>query len=389
MSGRYAEFFSQSSLMKKVYSMPTRVHFGEGALQKLPSLPIVASAQRIALCIGGSSLKASGHYDEVIKLLAGKDITFTEGVPSEPPLSFLVLLSEKWKQSKPDCIIAVGGGSVLDTAKAAAFWAMQDENVPSDLSKLPVSPVQPIPLVAVPTTSGTGSEVTPFSVFWDKDAGRNQSMHHTLLYPADALLDPLLTHSMPPAITAATGMDAFTQASEAYWNINANPVSDDYALMAIRRILPALPRAVAQGTDTEARTDMLLGSLQAGLAFSNTRTTACHSISYPMTLHFNVAHGQAVGITLPEVLLLNAEAQPERSARYCSALGATDMNDVAEKIRSMMRASGLATKLSELGIKTDADIELIVKGGFTPSRMGNTPYSFSPDSLRVMLQRIR
>lgn len=368
--------------------MPTRVHFGEGALQKLSSLPIVASARRIALCIGGSSLRASSHFDEVMQLLAGKEVALTEGVPSEPSLAYLCDLVEKWKASRADCIIAIGGGSVLDTAKAAAFWAMHDEDVPNDLSKLPTSPVSPIPLVAVPTTSGTGSEVTPFSVFWDKAAGRNQSMHHTLLYPADALLDPRLTHLMPPTLTAATGMDAFTQASEAYWNINANPVSDDYALMAIARILPALPRAVAHGQDAAARLDMSLGSLQAGLAFSNTRTTACHSISYPMTLHFHIAHGQAVGITLPEVLRLNAEVQPERSARYCSALGASDIKHAVEKIKGMMHASGLATKLSDLGIKADGDINLIVKNGFTPSRMGNTPYQFTADTLRDLLQRI-
>lgn len=374
--------------MKNVYSMPTRIHFGDGSLAGLPALPIVSAAQNIVLCIGGSSLKASGHLDQILALLAQKNVSLTPPVPSEPPMAFLLSLTAAWKKSQPDCIIAIGGGSVLDTAKAAAFWAMQEDDVPSDLSKLPAHPMKPIPLVAVPTTAGTGSEVTPFSVFWDKQAGRNQSMHHTLLYPTDALLDPLLTYSMPPVITAATGMDAFTQASEAYWNINANPVSDDYALMATARILPALPRAVQDGSDASARSDMMLGSLQAGLAFSNTRTTACHSISYPMTLHFDVMHGQAVGITLPDVLLLNAQVQPERASRYCAALGATDMQDATKKIRGMMRASGLATKLSELGIKTDADIDLIVAKGFTPSRMGNTPYAFTPETLKALLLRI-
>lgn len=375
--------------MTVAYSMPTRVHFGEGIIRRLPELPVVQTARSIALCIGGSSLKANGHLKEIETLLAGKEIDLMEGIPSEPPLSFLMMLSTRWKMSKPDCIIAIGGGSVLDTAKAAAFWCRQKEIVPALLTNIPAVPNSPVPLVAIPTTAGTGSEVTPFSVFWDKAAGKNQSMHHTLLYPADAVIDPLLTLSMPPVVTAATGMDAFTQASEAYWNKNANPVSDDYALMAIARILPALPRAVKDGSDKVARTDVLLGSLQAGLAFSNTRTTACHSISYPMTLHFNVLHGQAVGITLPEVLLLDAEVQPERVARYCEALGVRTMKEAADIIRTMMKDSKLATKLSELGIRTDADIDLIVEGGFTPSRMGNTPYGFTPDTLRDLLNRIR
>jgi alcohol dehydrogenase class IV len=182
-------------------------------------------------------------------------------------------------------------------------------------------------------------------------------------------------------------MDAFTQACEAYWNKNANPQSDIYALKAISIILSALPTAVKDGLNIKARNDMALGSVTGGLAFSNTRTTACHSISYPMSLHFGVTHGQAVGITLPEVIALNASVQSERSAAFCEALDVQSIEEASDVIRILMQKSGLKTRLSELGIKKEA-IEIIVKEGFAPGRMENTPYTFTEDALRSLLLRI-
>jgi alcohol dehydrogenase class IV len=245
----------------------------------------------------------------------------------------------------------------------------------------------PIPVIAIPTTAGTGSEVSPFAVFWDKTEKKKHSLMHAGLFPAEALVDPELTYSMPPAVTASAGMDAFTQACEAYWNRDHLPLSDDYALAAICRIRSALPKAVRNGDDKEARREMMLGSLEAGLAFSNTRTAACHSISYPMTAHFGVSHGQAVGITLPQVLILNAGTMPERAGRFLESMNSDSMDDAADKIRKMMVESGLKTRLSELKIKKE-DIDLIVKEGFTPERMGNNPYVFNPESLKKLLLSI-
>jgi len=182
-------------------------------------------------------------------------------------------------------------------------------------------------------------------------------------------------------------MDAFTQACEAYWNVNHNPTSDEHALEAVSLILPNLPQAVADAQDKEARHAMMLGSLRAGQAFSNTRTAACHSISYPMTIRYGVTHGQAVGITLPSVLVLNAEAEPERVESFCTALGVGTMEEAADRIRDMMIASGLKIRLSDLGIDAQG-IDHIVEKGFTPERMGNNPYSFTSESLHDMLSTI-
>lgn len=375
-------------IMSASYAMPTRITFGVDSLQMLPSLASIEAAKTIKLVIGGKSLKESGHLSTILGLLAGRDVRITEGVPAEPGVSDLEREVQSLREHPVDCVLGVGGGSVLDLAKAAAFAAPQKVDPRELLKRLPAKLAPSIPFVAVPTTAGTGSEVTPWSVFWEKEEKKKYSLSHPLMFPSDALVDPELTYSMPPRVTANTGMDAFTQACEAYWNKNSNPTSDTLALESVCLILPALPKAVANGQDQSARHDMMLGSLRAGQAFSNTRTTACHSISYPMTLYFGVPHGQAVGITLPEVLLLNASVTEEaRTARFLAALHSQSMEEVAEKIRAMMIQSGLKTRLSEIGINREG-IETIVKQGFTPGRMENTPYAFTEDTLRKMLKSI-
>ena len=371
------------------YFLPTRIHFGEGCLKELSTLPAVSKAKRIALVIGGKSLRKTGTLTRIESLLHGKTVTLLEGIPETPGPADLAQAVKRMQEASTECVIAIGGGSVLDLAKAAAFAVTQ--NVPPlDLlhKKLPATPSASLPFVAVPTTAGTGSEVTPWSVFWDKETKTKYSLSHPLMFPGDALVDPVLTYSVPPHVTANTGMDAFTQACEAYWNKNCNPTSDAFALEAVQLILLTLPKAVENGQDQSARHDLMQGSLRAGQAFSNTRTTACHSISYPMTLYFGIPHGQAVGITLPEILVLNAlRMDEERRKRFCSAIGVKTIEDAANRIREMMTASGLQTRLSKIGIPREG-IATIVEHGFTPGRMDNNPYPLTPETLRELLTRI-
>lgn len=366
------------------YHLPTAITFGDGCLRELRSA--LVGDDRIALFATDRTQKALGNTLE--ELLAGKTVQRWNRISPEPPPKELFAAAAWLKETQPDAVVAIGGGSVMDLAKAAAFCATQAGTLESILAGLPESPLPPMRTIAVPTTAGTGSEVTPFVVFWDHETKQKYSFAHDLLYPAVALVDPELTSSMPPHVTACTGMDAFTQACEAYWNVHHNPTSDAFALEAVRLIEPTLPAAVADGSDVHARHDMMLGSLTAGKAFSNTRTAACHSISYPMTLHYAVPHGQAVGVTLPEVLRLNATAmEKERTEQFCAGFGASSIEEVCDRIRTMMTASGLKTRLSELGID-EQGIEIIVREGFTVGRMGNNPYAFTQETLRDMLKRI-
>ncbi len=371
--------------MAAPYVMPTAICFGEGAVESLAASPAVQAATHICL-ITARHVERSGLLRRLEAMLLPRRVTRIGNVAPQPSVGDLEEAVAVLRDAQCDCVVAVGGGSVLDLGKAAALCVRQ-RVPPRDIFDAPADLEPSLPVVAVPTTAGTGSEVTPFAVFWDMQSKKKYSLSHDMLFPREAVLDPALTYSLPPAMTAATGMDAFTQACEAYWNRNRNTVSDDYALMAVARIIDALPAVVRDGTDTAARRGMLQGSLEAGLAFSNTRTAACHSISYPLTLHFGVTHGQAVGITLPEVLLLNRDAEPERAPAFCRALGADSMENAAERIRRMMEASGLATRLSQLGI-VESGLEVIVREGFTTGRMTNNPYTFDESSLQALLLRI-
>ena len=366
------------------YSMPTALHFGEGEIDQLHR-HASDYCEQVALFTGNASFESC--RDAVMGALDNKNVLLIDGIPPEPEVSLLQQTTRQLLEHQTDLVVAIGGGSVLDTAKGAALCAAQVESPEQILANDYERIQDAIPVIALPTTSGTGSEVTPFAVFWDHQAKKKHSLGLAALYPHHAIVDPELTYSMPPEVTATTGMDAFTQACEAYWNVDHNPTSDEHALEAVQLILSALPVAVANGSDVKARHDMAWGSVQAGLAFSNTRTAACHSISYPMTLYYGVVHGQAVGITLPEVLIDNAEAEPDRVDAFCKALGVGDIREAAEAVRIMMRESDLKTKLSELGID-EPGVGTIVEHGFNPARMVNNPYQYDAQSLRAMLMRI-
>jgi phosphonate metabolism-associated iron-containing alcohol dehydrogenase len=381
------------------YRMPTRVTFGVGALARLRDIPSLAGARSVALFAGERSLRAGGTLEWLQRELGDRRLDIFDPVPPEPQVVDLERATDWLREAGSDAVLAVGGGSVIDLGKAAAFCVRQEESPRSLLRPLTDAMRPPLPMIAVPTTAGSGSEVSPFAVLWDRVAGKKHSLDHPSLFPIEALVDPELTCSLPPELTASTGLDAFTQACESYWNRNANPVSDGHALRAVETIRRALPGVVRHGNDLEARTQMMRGSLEAGLAFSNTRTGACHSISYPMTLHFRVRHGQAVAVTLPELLPLNMRATLDgetgmerpaaeaRSQAFLEALGVTSPKEAAEAVRALIQESGLETRLSRLDVDR-AGVEILVAEGFTPARMGNNPYTFTSETLRSMLLRL-
>ena len=206
------------------------------------------------------------------------------------------------------------------------------------------------------------------------------------MFPSVAIVDPELTHSLPPDVTAVTGMDALTQAIEAYWSRNAQPISDTHALAAIRTIVANLESACSRA-DESSRYAMSLGSLLSGLAFCNTKTTMCHSLSYPMTAYFGVPHGQAVSITLASFLAWNASSIQTKLSPLIEALGSGSVAGAADRIRSMMSAIGLATDLRSLGLSR-SDVEIVLAEGFDANRAGNNPRPVSVKDARAILHDI-
>jgi phosphonate metabolism-associated iron-containing alcohol dehydrogenase len=317
---------------------------------------------------------------------AGRAVLFDEAAPYPTP-ELVDRVVDLCNSSECDNVMAVGGGSTLDLGKSVAALAparFQTRDYLTGDARL-VGPG--LPFIAVPTTAGTGSEVTPWATIWDKEAGRKHSLEHLSMFPDYAVVDPELTMSLSPSMTASSGMDALTQAIEAYWSKRSQPISDLYALGAIRRIMGNLNDA-CQGGSIEARTAMAEGSLMSGLAFSNTKTTICHSLSYPMTALYGVSHGQAVSVTLPAFLLWNADAIRAKLTQLVEAFGAASIADAADRIRALMTKIGLSVSLSDLGIGDD-EIEAVIEQGFYADRADNNPRPVALQDARMILRSIR
>jgi phosphonate metabolism-associated iron-containing alcohol dehydrogenase len=206
-------------------------------------------------------------------------------------------------------------------------------------------------LVAVPTTAGTGSEVTPWATLWDRSsaAPKKYSLHVEETWPAQAIVDPSLTLSAPESVTRNSALDALSHSLESIWNVNANPVSDLYAVEAARAVIATLPGLLAAPRDRELRTTMSRASLMAGLAFSNTRTALAHSISYEMTLKHGLAHGLACSFPLPFVWKLAAGADPARDAVLARIFGA-EAAEPWDRLAGFLGAVGVATRFEDYGV---------------------------------------
>jgi alcohol dehydrogenase class IV len=283
-----------------------------------------------------------------------------------------------------DKIIAIGGGSTIDTAKAViAFFGMLNDGCSITEyieNKLYLNNTFRVKkFIAVPTTSGTGSEVTHWATVWDNHRKLKFSVDAQWLMPTDVWLVPELTVSLPVRQTLSTGLDALVQACEAYWARKSDSLSRALAVQAVTMIHEYLPPALKDGQDLKVREEMQTGSLLAGLAFSRTGTTACHSISYPITALFGVEHGFAVALTLTQVATRNTASVDCR--KLLNAVGSL------ENLRSWLDrlcADIQPLRLGAFGISTD-DIPLIVNRAFTTGRMDNNPVIFTEEDVTNIL----
>lgn len=243
-----------------------------------------------------------------------------EGIPHEPTTREVDAALAAFINSRADGVVAIGGGSVMDTAKAASMLAVNGGPL-SDYFGANRFPRPGVPLVAVPTTAGTGSEVTRFTVITDPETHAKLLITDRKMIPRAAIIDPSLTVTVPPEVTANTGVDALTHAIEAYVSRKANPLSDTLALSAIRRMVWSLPRAFADGEDKAARIGAALGALEAGLAFSNASVALVHGMARPLGVVFGVPHGASNAMLLPTVTAFSVSAAPRRYRNVAEAMG--------------------------------------------------------------------
>jgi len=370
---------------KKIdYFMPTEITFGHGAIAELKN--IAGRKKRILLITGRTFLKKTGWLSKIQGLLKSRKIEIFDGVYENPDIALIEAGIKAAKSFKPDLIIGIGGGSVLDSAKAIALLAGNKGSVISFLDKKAKIVKRGISVAAVPTTAGSSSEITPYSVITVKERGIKITLAHEYLYPSFAVIDPDILSSLSKGQIANSGIDALCHSIESYWNVNNNPVSDMFALESIRLIFRSLKSFFRSPSSKKAAFDMAAASMFAGLAFSNTRTTACHSISYPLTTVFGIPHGQACAATLPGVLTYNASVIPERMMNICQAIGAKNPKDASARIKRLMKDIGLKTGLKALGLNRK-DLETVLDKGFTPERMVNNPKKITRADMAKILAR--
>lgn len=338
---------------------PRRIVFGAGSAPRAAEEIAAMGATRVLVVTSPPVVPvAQGLLDACAKAHLG--VTVCDGVDREPTVAMFRRALEQAKAVEPQAVVGVGGGSALDVAKAvAALWdSRQDITDAFGLDKLVA---RTTPLVCLPTTAGTGSEVSPNALLIDDADGRKKAVVSPYLVPDAAIVDPLLTVTMPPEVTAATGMDALVHCIEAYANVHAYPAVDLYALEGIRLIAGNLPRAVEHGDDVAARSAMSLGSLYGGLCLGPVNTAAVHALAYPLGEMFHLPHGLTNAVLLAEVMEFNLPAAPGRYAEVARALGAKAGRDDLETarrgigaVRELSARCGLAKRLGQLGVPADA-----------------------------------
>ena len=287
---------------------------------------------------------------------------------------------------KPDLIIAIGGGSTIDLGKTiSALYEFREHDILNLLkTKDYLDNDMFIPLIAVPTTAGTGSECTKWATVWDFENSKKYSVDANYLYPTESWLVPELTTTMNKQLTLSTGLDALAHAMESYWSVPSNSYTRVLARDSIRIIQKYLPLVLSDLNNIEYRKQMLMGSFFAGLAFSNTRTTACHSISYPLTMLFGINHGFAAAITLFEVLSRNWKYLKEKDL-FLDAWNVERLDGIHDWL---INVSDNSLNLSSFGIQKE-DIPRIVELATTGGRMDNNPIIFSNDEIEDILNNVR
>lgn len=340
------------------FSIPQNVIFGKGSLQELPQAAKKLKKKK-ALIISGPHLQKIGMVEKCRDALKTAEIeseafTETEGNPGTETVE---KATEVYRKSGAEFIVAFGGGSPLDVAKAAGVLAVYGGKI-TDYEGGGKVPGPIMPVIAIPTTAGTGSEVTPFAVITDHSRNYKLSVSSSYLLPSCAILDPELIASVPEKTAAACGVDALVHALEAYLSLAASPFSDMFALKALQMIGSGL-RAYVADRNQEAET-MLLGSLFAGIAFSHARLGNVHAMSHPVSAYFNVPHGTANAILLPTVVSYNEQAAQEKYYDIYRCVAEAPVFEkefvpsmLTEALRLLNRELGIPPCLKEAGVKAE------------------------------------
>ncbi len=361
---------------------PPTVVFGVGALATCAAALLQTGRRHVALVTSPSVASAAEGLAAPLRD-GGITVTLVGRVPAEPDVAACERLRAELQPHAIDAVVGLGGGSVLDVAKLLAALHGRTEPVTRYFGS-GLLPPRNVGLICLPTTAGTGSEVSPNAILYDETEALKKAVISPHLVPDAAYIDPQLTVSASPALTAATGVDALVHCIEAYGNRFAHPIVDGYALQGIRLIAAHLRRAVTAGSDLEARSAVALGSLYGGLCLGPVNTAAVHALAYPLGSEFRLAHGLSNALLLPHVLRFNLSAAPERYADIARAAGVTGSGSAAEiaargveQLAALGRECGIPAGLAAVGVPADA-VPRLAKAALKVTRLlKNNPREIS------------
>ena len=358
------------------FELPTKIEYGVGAAKGLADVIKNLNARNVLL-VTDKGIRNSGLLERISNLLDAHKLAYNIFDSVEPnPKDYNVQEgTEIASRFGPDCLVALGGGSPIDCAKAIAVVARQggavrDYEGPNKIG------ADVLPLIAIPTTAGTGSEVTFSSVITDSSAKFKFSIKDPKIAPKVALVDPEMTLTLPPELTASTGMDALTHAIEGFTAKASEPIADSAALYAIELITAYLRIAVSDGNNLEARAAMLLGSVLAGIAFSHSDVGAVHCVAEALGGKYDAAHGVCNAVVLPAVMAYNMEYCKERYARIAAAMGRSDENVDKAARQAVKAVQKLASdvhlpEFNSLGVQENDLEELAVNSFKNGSNIDN------------------
>lgn len=379
-----------------IFQTTRRIIFGAGSVNQLPQELGRLHAKKIMI-ITDPGLVESGIIGEVERILKTGEFEvhrFTEVEP-DPRYEIVEKAADRIKKTGAEAVVGIGGGSPLDIAKVAAVRAAGDAPVESffgiDLVARPG-----LDTILVPTTAGTGSEVTPIAILSDEKEKLKKGIVSPYLFPAASILDPELTLGLPPQITASTGMDALIHAVEAFTSKNATAFTDLLALQAMALLFSNIRKAYADGDDIGTRSNMLEGSLLAGMAFANAGVTAVHAFAYPIGAQFHIPHGMANSIMLVPVMRFNLLGNMDKFARVAAVFGENTAGlspreaagKTMEALETLARDLNIARRLGDFGVKKE-DVPALAEGVMKVTRLlANNPRKITLEDAKNIYESV-
>lgn len=376
--------------MQWEFNLPVKLVFGSGKRNDLAKyIDEIGGSRGVLVC--GNSFCKNGVADEFLRLGGGKIVEIFSDIRPNPTTDNVNDCVRLMREVDADFAVALGGGSPMDCCKAACAIVKGDDNIePYHSLGKPISAKEAIPMIAVTTTSGTASEVTNISVLTDINQNLKQPMNDPAMYPKIAVIDPELTLTVPPQITASTGLDVLSHAIESYWSTLNQPICSACSIYAARLVFEWLEKAYTEPENLTAREKMAEASIVAGVAFSHPRTTGSHACSFPLTNIYGVPHGEACAFTLDYFVKFNAKHADSDGRLYALAkdCGFDSAYEMADEISAMKKRMGMRSRLSEIGCTSDEQIAELTKKSMS-MLMKRNPIELSESDIGEMYNKLK